>query len=286
MTDVNKFNELIPTAILTAYPRTLTDIPLYPEVFEEVKKLYGQQINPELLIESLAPELEARHKIIDLLLRETGITQVLEIGAGFSPRGLNATGSHLVAQYVELDLSELAVMKQKIVDHFAGSRQNLHILGGNALNQGDFEQASSYFDKSKPVAVINEGLLRYLNFDEKKLLADNIKSVLNEFGGVWITGDGSKKKFRNRQNQNIRGMNTTILNQTKRNDLGNAFDNQQQMIEFYENLGFMVQPHDYAVVIDQLVSPKKLGVSREEVRDKLLSYASAKVLKLKDGRDE
>ena len=275
-----KYREIIPTAILTAYPRTFSDIPYSQEIFDELQRHYGE-IDDSLIVDRLAVELEARSKLIDRLLAETGASQVLEIAAGFSSRGL-VFAAQPDTQYVELDLPDLAELKTQIVGNIAHIPENLHILGGNALRLSDFDEASQYFDTGKPVVVVNEGLLRYLTFDEKARVASNIRGLLERFGGIWISGDGATKSFRDSQNKNVPSVNTTLMNTTKRNNVGNAFESQEHFREFFGNLGFTVEFHSYTEVQSELSSPQRLGLTSEEVSDKLLAYASAIVFKLKD----
>ena len=275
-----KYREIIPTAILTAYPRTFSDIPYSQEIFDELQRHYGE-IDDSLIVDRLAVELEARSKLIDRLLAETGASQVLEIAAGFSSRGL-VFAAQPDTQYVELDLPDLAELKTQIVGNIAHIPENLHILGGTALRLSDFDEASQYFDTGKPVVVVNEGLLRYLTFDEKAQVASNIRGLLERFGGIWISGDGATKSFRDSQNKNVPSVNTTLMNTTKRNNVGNAFESQEHFREFFGNLGFTVEFHSYTEVQSELSSPQRLGLTSEEVSDKLLAYASAIVFKLKD----
>lgn len=278
--DDEKYREIIPTAILTAYPRTFSDIPYSQETFDELQRHYGE-IDESLIVDRLAVELEARSKLLNKLLAETGVSQVLELAAGFSSRGLVFT-SQPDTEYVELDLPDLADLKTRIIGNIAHIPDNLHILGGNALRSSDFDVASQHFDENKPIAVVNEGLLRYLTFDEKAQVANNIRELLERFGGVWISGDGATKSFRDSQNKNVPGMNTTLMNTTKRNDVGNAFESQEHFRDFFGNLGFVVEFHNYTEVQGELSSPSRLGLSDEEVSDKLLAYASAIVFRLKD----
>lgn len=78
-----------------------------------------------------------------------------------------------------------------------------HIVSGNALNYDDFIKCEKYFNPDKELAVINEGLLRYLTFEEKKLVATNIYNYLKKYGGVWITCDVTPKKFIQKQDDKI-----------------------------------------------------------------------------------
>ncbi|MDR2063360.1 MAG: class I SAM-dependent methyltransferase [Candidatus Nomurabacteria bacterium] len=271
------FKEISPTAILTAYPRTFSDIPYYPEIFAAMRRA-ELSISEDLLVSRLAPELEARHKLIDKLLSETGACQVLEVAAGFSPRGINFVQNRRSAQYVELDLPDVAKTKRDILNSIVEVPENLHILGGNALEGKDFERATAFFDPDKPVAVVNEGLLRYLTFAEKAKLAENIRAVLSKFGGVWITGDGATRQFGGESRTG--STNQTILTNTKRQDLGNAFESQAHMAEFFGGLGFGTDFHPFTEVQDELVSPKKLNFSDEEVTSKLLAYADVVVMRV------
>jgi O-methyltransferase involved in polyketide biosynthesis len=277
--DDNKFSDVMPTAILTAYPRTFSDIPYSQEIFDEIHRSYGV-IEDELMVTRIAVELEARSKLIDRLLGEQGTSQVIELAAGFSSRGL-LFAQTAETQYVEIDLPEIAYRKKAILDNITTVPDDLHIIGGNALRRGDFDEATKYFDVAKRVTIINEGLLRYLDFDEKAEVARNIRAVLEEFGGVWISGDGATKQFRNSQNQRVPSVNTTLMNTTQRNNMGNAFESQAHFEQFFGELGFTVEFHDYTEVINELTSPGRLGLSEDDVRDKLLSYASAIVLRLK-----
>lgn len=281
--DDSKFNEVIPTAILTAYPRTFSDIPYSQEIFDELLR-HHKEIDESLMVDRIAVELEARSKLVDKLIGTTGTTQVLELASGFSSRGL-IFAQKPNTQYVELDLPDLTRVKEKIISNIAVIPSNLHVIGGNALRESDFKKASDYFDSDKQVVVVNEGLLRYLTFDEKATVAKNIRGVLKKFGGVWISGDGATRSFRNSQDKNVPSVNTTLMNTTNRNSIGNAFESQDHFRTFFDELGFTVEFFDYTTVQDDLSSPKRLGLSEQDVSDKLLAYASAIIFRLKDTPD-
>jgi hypothetical protein len=40
-----------------------------------------------------------------------------------------------------------------------------------------------------PIVIVNEGLLRYLTHDQKKIMTKNIKYLLDHLCGCWITLD-------------------------------------------------------------------------------------------------
>ena len=76
------YEKIIPTAWLTAYPRIFTDIPFSKDIFdqlEQIKKEKGQPgVSEDLKVKNLAPELEARYKLGDRLIYESGLQQIVE----------------------------------------------------------------------------------------------------------------------------------------------------------------------------------------------------------------
>src|ERR1041385_1494837 len=89
---INRAEKISPTAWGVAFRRTFTDIPLSKEIFEaleEIRKKDSHQTEDfqRTSLTDLAPYFEARYKMINHLLEQTGQTQVLELAAGMSPRG-------------------------------------------------------------------------------------------------------------------------------------------------------------------------------------------------------
>ena len=74
-----------------------------------------------------------------------------------------------------------AYLKIKLLNDIDCINNNLHITSGNALNYDDYTKCSKYFDSNKKLAIINEGLLRYLTFDEKRVVATNVYNYLKRF---------------------------------------------------------------------------------------------------------
>lgn len=276
----NEFNSVMPTAILTAYPRTLSDIPYAKEVFDELSK---ESIPSNLIVKKLAPELEARYKLISKLLNKSEINQVLELASGYSTRGLNlAKGSHRVS-YVELDLPKICNKKIDVINSFTNLPGNLHIVPGNALSKKDFKKSETYYNKESQIAVLNEGLLRYLNFDEKRQVAENIHDLLSRYGGLWITCDVTPRKFINNQNANLNNFNNDLCKITDRNNANWRFSDIDHVREFFGEIGFNIESiHPLSEVKEELTSPQKLDLKSGQVDD-LLKDAIVAVMKIKEG---
>ena len=280
MSRPDNFNDIMPTAILTAYPKTLTDIPYAKEMMQYLSANIA--IGSELIVDRLAPEIEARYKLMNRLLKEQEIGQILEFAAGYSTRGLTFANDGYT--YVELDLEEVSDNKKAALRSFTPIPRNLHVVAGSALNPDDISKCEKHFDR-QAVAVIHEGLLRYLNFEEKKKVAENARDILSYYGGVWITCDVTPRKFIANQDKNLAGFNTNLSNLTNRNNADWRFDDIDHVRSFLGKVGFDVEVHDFNEVQDELLSPEKLGLNKDETA-RLLDGAIVAVMRLKERLDK
>ena len=276
MTDYwDSFEKVIPTARMVAYRRTFSDIPYSLEIFEALESIKKRNnyddIPSELKKPELAPQFEARHKLLDKLIYQTNSEQVLELAAGFSSRWLSMSREYSF-NYVELDLPTVIKEKQQIIQEIAAKKwfkvpHSLHFESGNALNLESFEKAVKYFDRLKSLVITNEGLLRYLNKDEKAKVAQNIHKILEEFNGARITSDISLRKIFSKENEVMKDHVEKISKLTGKDIFSNRFETEEEAKNFFENLGFSIERHSFMEVYDDLTSPKTLQLSEQQVRD-------------------
>ena len=106
----NDYKEVSPTAIITSYPRIFTDIPYEREIYDWLENHCNTEV---ALYKNMAPEMEARYKLINKLLDRSNIKQVLELASGYSSRGL--IYSKKGYNYVEMDLEGVCQNKKKIL---------------------------------------------------------------------------------------------------------------------------------------------------------------------------
>ena len=272
------------TAWTIAHRRTFTDISYSQAIFDEIEKLRHLQkvkIHAEFKSPEIAPQIEARYKLVSRLLEENHIEQVLEIAAGFSPRGLGMT-KNLNTTYVEVDLPDIMTEKKKIVD-IIGSRKNLHLVNGSALDIDSLRASTKYFNRIKQLGVVHEGLLRYLTFGQKKIVARNIHTLLDNFGGVWITPDITLKTVVKSEDIVARNKIEKMHKLIGINIAHNFFENVDEAQSFFENLNFSVERHRFLEVIDELTSPNKLGQTRKDV-EALIGEAHVFVMRVKGSR--
>lgn len=274
------YSKIVPTAWLVAYRRKFSDVPYSKEIFEELDRLRKEkffEVKDEMLSEYLAPQYEARYKLIDKCIIADKFTQILEIAAGFAGRGL-AMSEDPKIKYVEFDLPRVMQDKERIANNIV-KRNNLYFEQGNALNYDDLQNAVKHFEK-KPITIINEGFLRYLSFEEKATVAINIHKLLENYGGTWITSDITLKKLLSVEND-LKVHNKTIEKMTGVNVDNNRFENEEHAMRFFNDLGYSIERHSFNEVRDELVSPKELKQAEEDV-EKLIGSAVVYVMRIKD----
>ncbi|MFH1547305.1 MAG: class I SAM-dependent methyltransferase, partial [bacterium] len=195
----------------------------------------------------------------------------LELASGFSSRGLSMSKEDKF-NYVEIDLPSVIKEKEGIIKEIAKDEkfeipENLHFEPGNVLDFESFARAARHFDRSKPLVVTNEGLLRYLTKEEKARVAQNIRKILKEFGGCWITSDISLRKIFSKENKVMNDHVKKISALTGKDIIGNRFETEKEARDFFEKLGFLIERHSFMEVYNDLSSPKKLRLSESQIKD-------------------
>jgi O-methyltransferase involved in polyketide biosynthesis len=132
---------------------------------------------------------QKRYRSLDLLLKEVALARVLEIGAGLSFRGLELARTTSTF-YVDTDLPDIATLKAELVAklHPEPLIGTLLVRALDALDAAALRHVIELIPPG-PLAIANEGLLIYLSPEEKARLAANVRAVLLDRGGVWLTAD-------------------------------------------------------------------------------------------------
>lgn len=132
---------------------------------------------------------ESRYWSINQLLNDLTATNILEISSGFSFRGLDLSNKKDVF-YIDTDLPNIIAGKQRFVDAFKKTQPLGHyeLQPLNALDPIAFDEIIERFPPG-PITIINEGILVYLDDQQKTQLCTNIHKALQTRGGAWITAD-------------------------------------------------------------------------------------------------
>lgn len=182
----------------------------------------------------------------------------------------------------QLDMNKLPYVIDELYqsNDIENINENLHIVSGNALDYDDFKKCEKYFNPNNELAIINEGLLRYLTFEEKKDVATNIYNMLKKYNGVWITCDVTPKAIIQKQNETIPNYNFDVSTITSRNDLNDRFDDIEHIKSFFGDIGFKnIEIHKFIEMKDELKSFDILGIDKNQY-DELLKNAIVAILKI------
>jgi O-methyltransferase involved in polyketide biosynthesis len=138
---------------------------------------------------SLETYLLARHRAIDRLLEraieEHGVTQVVEVAAGLSPRGWRFAqryGDGIT--YVETDLPAMAERKRRALKRMGSLSEHHRVEEVDALRDegpGTLAALAGELDRSRGLAIITEGLLGYLDPDSMEGLWRRLARTLKQF---------------------------------------------------------------------------------------------------------
>jgi Leucine carboxyl methyltransferase len=288
-TSVLPHSAISPTAKLVAYLRSLTDIP-YSRAISlacDAEAAFAEIVGDDPRSFSwLAPMLELRYRSIDRLMTLHGSSRIVELAAGLSPRGLIATNDPSI-QVLETDLPGIISEKSGIaLVLFAASgaaRQNLRWMPVNATSRHDFQQIDEYFPEG-PVTVISEGLFPYLSHDEKRAVGFNIRKLLRDRKGVWITPDLSSCDRIRRLleiDPDVGRVVRAVSGHVGRDLLTNSFLTDDAAQACFGGMGFSMERFRQSDLVGNLSSLGRIEVDRKKV-DVLMSHGSVWVLR--DGR--
>jgi len=211
---------------------------------------------------------ESRYRSIDQLMQQTEAKNILELSSGYSFRGIACCAEREDVHYIDTDLPEVVEMKQKMVDELNLQNEmqgKFELLPLNALDPAAFEAIIERFNEG-PVTIVNEGLLMYLNTDEKKQLCKLIHNALKKCGGCWITADIYVQRSAEMQASLPQSKSETAFFE-QHNIEQNKFASYDAAKAFFEEQGFQeVQEAvtDYAALS---VMPQLMKVLPEEVRN-------------------
>lgn len=115
-----------------------------------------------------------RHRLmdhrIDQLVAEAGISQILEIACGCSPRGYAFSRKYPKLRYIEADLPDMAARKRKLLSAHQGYGPDHRVIDCDVFaSQGKHSLAHLFaaeLDPDRPTLVITEGLVNYFTLDQ------------------------------------------------------------------------------------------------------------------------
>lgn len=216
------------------FAREAASLLSYPDRFEP------DYTNPDFMFWARVIHFENRYHSINQLLWDLPIHNVLELCSGFSFRGLEAL-QHAGIHYIDTDLPGVIEAKRSLIPalqvHSPAPGTRLEIQPMNALDQHQVNNMASHFHNG-PVNIINEGLLMYLDNNEKNHLCNIIRHILKSRGGYWITADiYIKDKHDNAGKPPEDQLNTFFAEHRISEKMFNSFEDAEY---FFNQAGFVI----------------------------------------------
>jgi O-methyltransferase involved in polyketide biosynthesis len=149
----------------------------------------AMRLNRALGGTTLENQLLARHRALDCLLERAieheGVSQVIEVACGMSPRGWSFADRHGDRlTYVEADLPAMAARKRRALERIGSVSDTHRVVELDALaKEGptSLGEIAAPLDRGRGLAIVTEGLLGYLPLPQVLDVWRRFADLLGEF---------------------------------------------------------------------------------------------------------
>lgn len=281
MPEPNKdFSSVSPSAAFLVQLKAYTTIPFAKEAAEILEKedpamaRYIRQAGIKEFFKWMI-HFENRYRIIEKIISRIEGKNFLELSSGYSFRGLDMCLNKDV-HFIDTDLPDLVAMKQKMVkvistQYSLSLKGKLDLMALNVLDEKNFKDIINNFNTG-PITIINEGLLMYLDLEEKKKACSIIYDILKQRGGQWVTADIYVRK-KNKEDDILDSNEEAKKFKEQHHIEENKFENFESAASFFKNCGFKIITKEKNAIealscLQLLQQPK-----RDEVIEKLRNKA-------------
>lgn len=204
-----------------------------------------------------------RHRLIDHLtrhtIREQGVTQVVELACGLSPRGTRFCrefGDGLL--YVEADLPDMAARKRRLLGRAGELGERHRVVNCNILARDSEDALESVLqrelDPSRNTLVITEGLINYFDTATMQVFWSRLAAALGAFPAGYYLSD-LYSGFSVGRSRSSRLMKELLAAATRRR-VTLHFQSEAEVEEAFRAAGFaglqLHEPEAYSSVLDDM----------------------------------
>ena len=131
--------------------------------------------------------MDMRYHTIEKLAMDEGDFTEIDLPCGYLPKALRyvRTGHRFIGLDLPATIAEVKPAINSLLDE--NEKTMVKFAGVDATNYESLKSAIS--DVEGKVVITTEGLMVYFNDSEIGALCDNVKKILDEYGGCWLTID-------------------------------------------------------------------------------------------------
>jgi O-methyltransferase involved in polyketide biosynthesis len=286
-----EYSKISPTAVFCARMRAKQKLPFSKEIVtlidtkfrDLVEDLpdYGNTLNSK---SDFIPFIEGRYYSLNDALSKIGNAFIVEIASGLSPRSLEFLNKKDIT-YIETELEGLINLKEKILNEIITQKKldakNLFFMDINPLKRKDMDKIGKLYlekGKNKKLIIIHEGLLMYLDKNEKRVFKDNLKYLFEKYSkeGLWLTSDFSRMKKKKDEVLGKENIREKISKVTKRKF--DYFESEEETKKFLRDGGFALEILSNEKVISNLIEKKSLQFNKDPILNSSKGYKIWKMI--------
>lgn len=201
--------------------------------------------------------------LLETLIRDEGVSQVLEIASGMSPRGYRFRRRFPSLTYIETDMPAMARRKRQQLEK-AGCADDARCISALNVFHETGEQSlesvvSRHFSEGRPLVIITEGLTSYFTLEAIQPFWRRLAGLGARFPGSRYLMETYFLPDSGRFSRSIRGL-ARALGYLSDSTVSFHFRNEAEVRECFGLLGFSrTLVHDPADYYDRLPVPRSRG---------------------------
>ncbi len=241
---------------------------------------------PDIVRKCYAVALEARYEISNEMIRRENKPNLIDLPCGYTPRAFSMAkeGKHYIGFDLPVVSDEIGAIVKELLPAELSPLVEYH--GVDATN---YDSMRSKLDHVKgEVCIATDGLLGYFNESELSYMCANVKRILHEFGGSWITGDMTNEVIFGATFGTLLKSNPEVLQAFSMNTASQMADvtmkqnslfsgGTQKAVEYLQDMGFHVEKISYADLMPSLISMTNESEGEKELRE---AYRSIEMWKM------
>ena len=221
----------------------------------------------DLLVNSII--MDVRYFTNGKIAMESGFTEV-DLPCGFTPRALEfaKNGKKFVGMDLPATINEIEPAIMSLLNE-----EEKKLVKFEGVDVTNYHSIKSAFDKIEgKVCITTEGLLMYLTNSELDAMCENIKKILAEHGGYWITldpeiprlyvlivkafyGDRTREiMYNSKYRVEDKSDATIVQNSITVSLLGDTQENMKRAVNYIKSKGLKLEKIPYADVVPEFKS--------------------------------